>query len=224
MKISALKFLASATLLIGLGTNAANASLVTYSTRAAFDAANSGLAFEGFENVTSIGEVLSGTNIASGVQFALTSGTDAYLAWPGQSSNASQAIGVNWPTQAGWKLSFTGNTNAVGVDVYQNFGGGSQSGAPISVDVDVFGINGLLGSFAVTVPSGQAGFVGLFTGADAISYLTINNASSFDVIDNVEFSVRIDPSAVPEPGILGLFGLGMAGLMFSRKRKHSGRN
>jgi len=90
-----------------------------YATRAAFDTANSGLTFEGFENMdatgtttfapplnstTSISGVVSPGEIVAGIEFALTSGTDAYVAAPGQSSNATRAIGVNTPTSAGWKV------------------------------------------------------------------------------------------------------------------------
>ncbi|MES2758775.1 MAG: PEP-CTERM sorting domain-containing protein [Pseudomonadota bacterium] len=212
------KCLAAAAFLMCLGTSAANAALVTYSNRAAFDAAHTGLTFEGFQNVTNIQQVLDGVNIASGARYALTSGTNAYLAPSGQSANTSQAIGVNNPITAGWQISFTTSVNAVGVDVYQNFGGGNQSGNNMFATVDVFGISGLLGSFNASVPSGSAGFAGVYTGADMITSMRINSAISYDVIDNVEFGLT-QVNAVPEPAVLGLFGIGLAGLLSIRKRK-----
>jgi hypothetical protein len=219
MKFTVTKQLASAALLLCLGTGAANAALITYSDRTAFDSANPSLSFEGFENVTSIDQVLNGTNIADGVRFALTSGSDAYLAPTGQSSNTSQAVGVNTPASAGWEISFSTAVNAVGFDVFQNFGGGDQSGRTIIADVNVYGASGLLGSFTTSIPSGAAGFAGVFSNSDLITSITVNNVDSYDVIDNVEFGLQQQAAEVPEPGLLGLFGIGIAGLLASRKRK-----
>src|SRR5687768_2697067 len=131
-----------------LTTSTAQAVLVTYNNSAAFNAANPVTALEDFQDVTTISQVLSGVNITPGVSFALTSGTDAYLAPAGQSSNPTQAIGVNVPTSAGWVISFSAPVNAVSFDIFQNFGGGSQSGSPILALVQVFGSTGLLGSFS----------------------------------------------------------------------------
>lgn len=194
------------------------AGLIVYGTRAAFDVAHPGLAVEDFQDVSSISEVLAGTNITPGVSFALTSGTDAYLAPAFQSGNPTQAIGVNNPRSAGWAMTFSVPVNAVGLDVFQNNGAGSQFGVPIDATVDVFGVSGLLGSFNATIPSGSAGFAGVFSDAELITSLTVNNVNSFDVIDNVEFGAT-NVSAVPEPSSLALFGIGALGMIGTRRRR-----
>lgn len=199
-------------------TTAAHAGLTTYATRTEFDAAYAATVLEDFQRVTSIADVLNGRHIQPGVSFALTADSNAYLAGPGQSANPTTAIGVDFPATAGWKVSFSSAVNAVGLDVFQNLGGGLQSGATIFGTVDVYGMNGLLGSFQTAIPSGSAGFAGFSTGNDLIKYFTINNVKSFDVIDNVAFNV-VKASDVPEPASIALLGLGLAGLMLGRRRQ-----
>jgi hypothetical protein len=195
----------------------AHAALITYANRTAFNAANPVTAIEDFQDISNISQVLSGVNITPGVSFALTSGTDAYLASAGQSANPTTAIGVNTPASAGWLVSFSTAVNAVALDVFQNFGGGSQSGAAISALVEVYGSSGLIGSFLANVPSGSAGFVGVYTGTDLITSITVNNTSSFDVIDNVSFGTTA--TSVPDGGATAaLLGLALSGVAMMRRK------
>jgi hypothetical protein len=210
------------------------AAPVYFGDRTAFNAANTGSTLEDFEDWTAAGNIVgfatpvnSVSNvpglvapgqIAGGITFALTVGADAYFAAPNQSANPTNAIGVDTPTTAGWNLLFAAGTSSLAFDVFQNFGGGSQSGQDILVTVQLFGAgDALLDSFDVTVPSGSAGFYGVSTGTDLITRATINNVDSFDVIDNVAFNgVNID---VPEPMSLALVSLGLLGIGLSRCRK-----
>lgn len=219
MKFQLRNFLLLAAASVGLaGTS--HAALITYATRSAFDAANPGLALEDFQDISTIGQVLAGTNITPGVTFALTSGTDAYLAGAGQSSNPTTAIGVNTPTSAGWKMTFSTAVNAVGLDVFQNFGGGSQSGSAINATVNVYGpASVLLGSFLTSIPSGAAGFAGVYSTDALITSITVNNTSSFDVIDNVAFGLGAGSSSVPDSGSVSLLGLVLAGLLCASRRR-----
>lgn len=221
---------AFASLVVG---GAASAAPTYYATRGAFDAANTGLTFEGFEKMdatstvtftsplnstTSIAGVVSPGEIVAGISFDLTDGHDAYVAAPGQSANTTRAIGVNTPTTAGWKVSFDAPTNAFGVDAYQNFGGGGQSGSPILVTVNLYDASSsLIDSSTFSVPSGSNGFFGV-SSTVGISYLTIDNRASFDVIDNIEFGAA---PAVPEPSTYALMALGLAGIAGVARRRQA---
>ena len=195
--------------------SASNAALIQYGSRAAFDAANPTAAVEDFEDVNNIADVLAGTGIEAGLSLSLTSGTDAYFATPGQSSNPTNAVGVNTPRTAGWNMDFSVPVNAVAFDVFQNNGGGSQFGFDIFATVDVFSGVTLLSTFQTTIPSGQAGFFGVFSNTDLITRVTVNEPDSYDVIDNVAFNKVARVSA---PATLVLLSLGFIGITFFRKQ------
>ena len=73
--------------------------------------------------------------------------------------------------------------------------------------VDLFdSTSTLIDSRQITVPSGGTGFFGVAS-VVPIAYLTINNSSSFDVIDTVEFG-----AAFREPATLGQLALGLVGI------------
>ncbi|NCQ96003.1 MAG: hypothetical protein GPJ33_12165 [Microcystis aeruginosa W11-03] len=175
-----------------------------------FDAAGNSTLFPApIDSSSNILGVVSPGQVAAGITFALTSGTDAYFAAPGQSANPTNAIGVNTPTSAGWNMIFDVGTNALAFDVFQNFGGGSQSGSTILATVDLYGVgNALIDSFDVAIPSGGLGFFGVFSDV-LIKRAVVNNPNSFDVIDNVSFSSGVQ---VPESSSLfALLGFGSLG-------------
>lgn len=194
-----------------------HAELVTFTDRTTFEGSTTGLVTEDFEDISSIGEVLASTNIESGLTLSLTSGTDAYLAPPGQSSNPTTAIGVNTPSSAGWSMAFSPSTFAVGFDVFQNNGGGTQFGSPTVANVSVFGTSGLLESFSATILPNTGSFVGIVSTSDEITEVTVNDPVRWDVIDNVSFG-QADISEIPEVSsfltLAGIFGFGL----LSRRR------
>ena len=80
-----------------------------------------------------------------------------------------------------------------------------------SIFVDAYSSDGTL----------QGSFSGNGSGTDTIfgdiSYITWHDTGGFVQLANISYDV-------PEPGVLALLGLGLAGLGFSRRRKHSRRS
>lgn len=226
---------AGAIVMSSVFASAAMAAPIYYSDWSTFNAANPGLTVEDFEDwdatdttgfappvdsTSSIEGVVSPGEVAPGVTFALTDGTGAYFAAPGQSSQPTNAIGVDLPRSAGWDISFSIPVTAVALEVFQNDGGGDQFGFDILATVDIYGTSGLLDSVDITIPSGAAGFFGVFTGLDEITSVVVNNTDSYDVIDNVAFGIGSgEITDVPEPATLSLFAFGLTGLALARRRR-----
>lgn len=210
----------------------ASADLVFFTSRAAFNAAAPGLPIEGFENAgcttTEFTGPLSSTSsnscfmpgdILPGITFVDSPGPDSgglFVASPGQSSQATIAIGQDSPSSDSLDVILEPDVTAVAFDIYQNFGGGSQSGSPQPYPVSVFGPGGvLLGSIVVIVESdGPGGFFGVIAiNGQIIDVVSVNNPSAFDVIDDVAFGI----AQAPEPGALGLLALSLALLGLRRR-------
>jgi hypothetical protein len=213
-------------------TQSANAALMFFTDRPTFNTAAPGLPIEGFQNCNDTTVIFTGPlnstsnnafcspgDIMAGISFVDNPGPDGngmFSAATGQSSNPTQAVGQNSPSSDALDIIFAPGVTAVGFDIYQNFGGGSQSGSTQLYPVSVFdAANMLLGSTNVSVPSGGSGFFGVISDTDVITRVSVNNTSAFDVIDDVAFGT----ASIPEPGTLALFGLGLAGLGFARRRK-----
>jgi hypothetical protein len=230
-----LRRLSLAILLATIGSQCL-AAPIYYGTRAAFNAANPVTVTETFQaahltNAASVftGPANSSTNNATffpgdilpGVSFDNTpaGGSNLYVAGPNQSGAAQTtlALGSNTPGSAALEISFSALVNAAAFDVYQNVGGGAQSGGIINSTVDVYGSSGLLGSIVLGIPSNGTAFYGVNTGSDAITRIVITNSSgSFEVIDNVSFGA----AEVPEPASLVRWSLGTIGLgLVARRRR-----
>jgi PEP-CTERM motif len=205
------------------------ASVITYANRSAFNAAAPGAPVEGFQGAntsatsgftgplssTSNNGVFSPGAILPGITIS-TNSNDMFLAGPGQSSNPTLAVGSNFPPTDALNLQFAPGVTAVAFDLFQNFGGGAQSGSPQTYTVSLFdSSNASLGVFTTTVPSGGAGFFGA-TSTTAIGSVSIlGPQGAFEVIDNIAFGRA---AAVPEPATLVVFGTLALGAFGVRRR------
>lgn len=219
----------------------ARAAVVIYGNSAAFNGAAPGLPVEGFQNantaltspfngplnsatsnaVFSPGDILPGINITDSTPGSV----DLFLAGVGQSSNPSLAVGSNFPGSDALILQFSPGVNAVAFDLFQNFGGGAQSGVNQVYVVSLFDTsNVLIGAFNVNVGSGTGGFFGGISDTTIGSISILGPGGAFEVIDNVHFGL----AAVPEPASLLawtlLSGVALAGYRLRRSLRAPLRN
>ena len=139
---------------------------------------------------------------------------------PSESSNPTTALGINLPTGGVNTITFASGTSAFGLDLFQNFGGGSQSGSPASFLISLFDAsNSLIGAFNPFVAPNGGSFFGV-TSSDVIFSAQVSQPGGYAVVDNVRFgSVS---AAVPEPATWALLLIGfgfIGGAMRIRRRK-----
>jgi len=143
---------------------------------------------------------------------------DLFSAGPGQSTNPTLAIGSNYPPSDSLFFDLGGDFLAFGADFFQNFGGGSQSGNPISYQLSFYDNGSLLDTITSSVaPNGGSfiGYISIMGVFDRVQVFSLGN--SFEVADNV--TVGNEGVNVPEPAVFALLGLGIAGLGLRQKKK-----
>ena len=86
-----------------------------------------------------------------------------------------------------------------------------------SIKLDIFSTSSLLKSFTISNVQGAGTFFGGRSDTDPITRIELSgvNGNDYFGVDNIAFA----SNAVPESGSLALLGLGMAGLMFARRRQ-----
>lgn len=209
-----------------LSVVAAHAATTTYADRTAFDAAAGTTTTETFNNcgtsTTSLQTdfVLSSSNLGPcssltpGISFAPDAGFNLYIAGPGQSGNADTSLGVDFPFEGHNLITFATGVTAFAADLFQNIGGGGQGTSAAKVNIDLFGVGGLIDSISATVAPTVGGFIGL-TSSTEITSILISQSGGYAVIDNVSFGAQ----NIPEPGSVALLGLGFIGLGFTLRAR-----
>ena len=218
------------TLLVG---TKANAALITFDTRTAFNLASPGLLVEDFEEaivapggvvafpgplssstsnaVFSTGEILAGLTVESVFNPVVQSVLNPELVALGGGfigvGNSSIAVGPNAFTSNS-NLLFS-NASAVGFDLFTGL-----TSSPLYF-VSVFGVgDALLGSFSVSVFRGSPTFFGAIDTANLITRIHVDSAASAggEIFDNVAFG-----APVPEPSTLLLIGSGLLAVVARRR-------
>jgi hypothetical protein len=195
-----------------LAATPAAATITTYASRASFDAAagaTSSFDFEGIITFNGIRAYGFPTQDFGPFTVSTNSGSlavidEGYAGGSQFSMGTSDSLYVNGsPT-----LTFDVPLFSLGMDL-----GAFAGGTTLTITLPT-------GSFSVITPASNTGslFFGL-TSTEAFSSVVVAFAGGDNAvkIDNLSFSSTA--AEVPEPAMLGLFGLGMIGLGLSRRRK-----
>ncbi len=181
----------------------------------------SGTPVIGFEDLSGNTTLPAGYGSTSGISFS--SGTQSYQHNAYGSTLASSATTLGLGAQGGtwgggsgfYGSGFSLATAANSVGFYMGSNVSIQN-----VVVSLFDNANLLGSFTYNQASSQWGFVGLQSDV-AFNRVSIGGETNcgggcIHQIDNI----MLDTASVPEPSTLALFGLALAGIGISRKKKN----
>jgi hypothetical protein len=194
-----------------LGTAAAapaEAAIVTYTDRAAWEAAVSSFTEVDFNGFPGQPAFFAGVTVDVG-PFSLTgdsTGVDMWITNDHAQANVCDAVlcGVTF----GYSIDFDASILAFGAD----FGGLTGSG--IAFDVDGEKVGG--------PRYGQNGFFG-FVSTTPFTSIRVFGVNEVHVFDNVVFASELaptqDPVGVPAPAALSLLGAGLAALAVTRRRR-----
>ena len=112
--------------------------------------------------------------------------------------------------------------NAFGFDFAEPTGGAELGGGPhidSTFTVTLLSGGGTVGGFTFTAANDTAAFVGV---SSTISFDRVEIRETVGGLENEyygEFVAAAAAAQVPEPGMIAIFGLGLAGLGFARRRK-----
>ena len=134
----------------------------------------------------------------------------------GQSSNPTQAIGSNFPSEDSLKFTLGGDFRAFGGDFFQNLGGGAQSGSSFDFLFSFFDDGNLVASMTGSVAPNGGSFFG-YAGTSLFDTVEVlAQTAAFEVADNITVGDQ-GRNQVPEPASLALAALGLAALVSRRK-------
>lgn len=204
----------------------ATAAVTSFGSRAAFDTAAGATTTETFESCAGgagVSSTLSAAtpgpcgSIVAGISFSPDDGFDLYIAPPGQSANATTALGVNFPQSGNNNIAFADGAFSFGADFNQNFGGGSQRGTPVLFTLDAFDTLGVLvASLDFSVDSDSSTFFGI-TSTDLLGSIKVRSGENgYAVLDNASFGAG---ATVPEPASWAMLiaGFGLVGTAMRRR-------
>lgn len=211
----------------------ADASIITYSTRSAFDSAVSGQTMIDFEAQNTGGGVdFYGNSLTVGsVSFThagealFVLGKDTYSTTGLSSSYLNNNGGGSQSSRPGSQggplvVNFTGGgIYSLGMDVgqlFNNYSGTSDNMTILLSSGDQVNLTGLQ---AIGFTNGTMPFVG-FTSSTAITSIAFDDPSFYTMIDNFAFSTQ-PLTAVPEPSSF-VVGIGLATFVLLLRRRKSG--
>lgn len=217
--------MALAFMLAGM-TAPAQAALIEFATRAAFDAAVPGAAFEDFEeanvaagstglmtgplDASTNNAIFSSGDIIADLSITVLGANNLFVSGPGFANYVSHAISFNSPSTSSPQITIDflgGDVNAFALDLTSNPDGNN-------VTVTAFSGADDLGSTVVNNVLGAGTFFGLMSTSGLITSVTLSNGNFFGV-DNIAFGTV----AVPEPSALALFAAGLVVVAHRRRAR-----
>jgi hypothetical protein len=140
-------------------------------------------------------------------------------------TDGDSATFISLPTESFITLGFTGGFvfDGAGLDLFVSEVGGADETADVFISSDFGASFTFLGIATTATVSGfDLGTIGFTDNVNAVKVVGLDNfggSPGFDLafVQGLEGSVVIDP--VPAPTTLALFGLGLAGLGWKRRRK-----
>jgi PEP-CTERM motif len=199
--------------LASIGANAA-----TYTNRATFESAINISYTETFQSLNGTAGFSGPIAMPTGLTVSSPS-NNLFSVGAGQSSNPTEAIGSNYPAADFLSFDLGGNYLAFGADLFQNFGGGTQSSSAVTYALSFFNGATLLSSITSLVAPHGGSFIGFTSDAGTFNRVQVlSQANSYEVLDNVTVG---NVTAVPEPETYALMlaGLGIIGTIVRRRKE-----